>query len=414
MARSPETVTEPGRELPVHDAYDVVVAGGGIAGVAAAVTAARNGVSVCLLEKTCSLGGLATLGNVTHWLPICDGRGRQVIAGLTEELLKLSVADLDHDFRDAGFTGIPTCWRPDGDLDERRRIRYQARFNPVSYLLALEQLVLESGVTVLYDTRVCDVVRKDARLTHLIIENKDGRSAVRCRVVVDATGDADLCHLAGEDTESLESNVLAGWSYFLNRNGIHLSPISRAFSSEATREKAKGPFFRGDTAADVTRHVVETRKLIRDQLKKLRDRDSDPGVQVISIPSIPCFRMTRRLVSSFSLGAADVHQWFDDAIGLTGDWRKAGPVYALPWRTLLGTKTGNLLTAGRCISVDTTVWDVTRAIPTCAITGTAAGTGAALAVEAHGGDVQAVPPHTVQEQMVAQGNLLSKDLVKPV
>lgn len=414
MDRVLETVSEPGRELPVHDGFDVVVAGGGIAGIAAAVAAVRNGVSVCILEKAFSLGGLATLGNVTHWLPLCDGRGRQLIAGLAEELLKLSVADLDRDFQGAGYVRIPTCWQAGGDVDERRCTRYQARFNPVSYLLALERLVLESGVTLLYDTRVCDVVRKGALLTHLVIENKSGRSAVRCRTVIDATGDADLCHLAGEVTESLDTNVLAGWSTFLTRNGIHLSPLSRAFSSEATRESAKGPFFRGDDAREVTAQVVETRKLILDRLEELRSRESDRGLQVVSVPSIPCFRMTRRLVSSFSLGAAHVHQWFDDTIGLTGDWRKSGPVYALPWRTLLGTRTHNLLTAGRCISADTTVWDVTRAIPTCAITGTAAGTGAALAVRAHDGDAHALPIASIRKQMIAQGNLLSPNLVKPV
>ena len=67
------TLREPARNLPVTGAFDVVVAGGGIGGVAAAVAAARTGVSVCLLEKECSLGGLATVGNVTVWLPICAG-----------------------------------------------------------------------------------------------------------------------------------------------------------------------------------------------------------------------------------------------------------------------------------------------------------------------------------------------------
>ena len=86
-------VVEPERRVPVTGVYDVVVAGGGIAGVAAAVAAARAGASVCLLDKESALGGLATLGNVITWLPICDGRGRQVIGGLGEELLRLSVID---------------------------------------------------------------------------------------------------------------------------------------------------------------------------------------------------------------------------------------------------------------------------------------------------------------------------------
>ena len=91
-ASTNETVYEPSRKTPVKAHADVVVAGGGVAGVAAALAARRAGASVVLLEKECGLGGLATLGNVIIFLPLCDGRGRQVIGGLGEELLRLSVA----------------------------------------------------------------------------------------------------------------------------------------------------------------------------------------------------------------------------------------------------------------------------------------------------------------------------------
>ena len=122
------TVVEPARTLAVADRFDVLVAGGGIAGVSAAVAAARNGASVCLLERMFALGGLATLGNVTAWLPLCDGMGRQVCGGLAEEMLILSVADLDQDNKRARFTGIPEAWLPDGDPAERKGKRYMVHF----------------------------------------------------------------------------------------------------------------------------------------------------------------------------------------------------------------------------------------------------------------------------------------------
>jgi hypothetical protein len=410
---TPPTITEPERTLSVAGAYDVVVAGGGIAGVAAAVAAARNGVSVCLLEKACALGGLATLGNVIVWLPLCDGRGRQVIAGLAEELLKLSVRELHRDNADARFVGIPTCWQPGGDPAERCRFRYQAEFNPASYLLALEALVTETGVKLLYDTRVCAVRCEADRIRYLVVENKSGRSAIACRTVVDATGDADVCFLAGEPTESLDSNVLCGWFYVLQDSVVRLHSMTNQYCPYAQKEGAAGPFFRGDDAEDVTAHILGTRELIRKKLKDIQARQPDSEAQVISVPTIACFRMTRRLIGTFSLGERHVHEWFDDTVGLTGDWRKPGPVYAIPLRSLRGIKTRNLLVAGRCISADTTAWDVTRAIPACAVTGEAAGTVAAMGVRDYHGDIGSVPAAAAQCQLRRQGTLLDSGLVRP-
>ena len=87
--RKQRSLREAARSVPVVGAFDVAVVGGGVAGVAASVAAARNGVTVCLIEKACAVGGLATLGLVTVYLPLCDGKGRQVMGGLAEELLKL-------------------------------------------------------------------------------------------------------------------------------------------------------------------------------------------------------------------------------------------------------------------------------------------------------------------------------------
>lgn len=414
MKPTHDSILEPARNLSVTGEFDVIVAGGGIAGVAAGVAAARNGASVCLLERSFGLGGLATLGNVVVWLPLCDGNGRQVIGGLPEELLRLSVADLRQDNRSARFMGIPACWQPGGNLEQRKRQRYLAEFNPASYLLALEALVLQSAVHLLYDTRVCAVQRNGDRISHLIVENKDGRSALACRTVIDGTGDADVCFLAGEQTESLDSNVLAGWFYHLQRDGLHLNQTSKSFSPFAKREDAEGPFFQGDDADQVTDQITGSRELIRQKLAELRSRHPEEDIQPVMVPTLPCFRMTRRLVGTFSLGERHIHQWFEDTVGLTGDWRKRGPVYAIPLRSLLGVHNRNLLAVGRCMSADTTAWDVTRAIPTCALTGAAAGVAAALAVQKSEGDLHHLSVVDLQRKLANQGFLLEPELVKPV
>jgi len=414
MTAPRRTVAEPGRALPVRGRFDVVVAGGGVAGVAAAVAAARAGASACLIERACALGGLATLGNVTIWLPLCDGRGRQVIGGLAETMLQRVVGDLARDDRAAGPERIPPCWRPGGDVRQRRTTRYRAGFNPAACLLALEALVVEAGVTLLYDTRVCAVGAEGGRIDHVIVENKSGRGALACGAVVDATGDADVCFLAGEPTESLDTNVLSGWFYWLLDGSPRLEPLSHDYSPAGGRDDAEGPFFRGDDADDVTAHLVETRRLIRDRLAALRAAHPDADVQPIALPTVPGLRMTRRLVGPVSIGDRHVHQWFDDTVALTGDWRRAGPVHAVPLRALRAGRCRNLLAAGRCISADTTVWDVTRAIPTCAATGEAAGAAAALAVRDAAGDVGALVVEALQRHLRAGGALLGPDLVRPL
>lgn len=410
---APRSLLEPARELPVMHQADVVVVGGGIAGVAAAVAAAREGARVCLVERTFALGGLATLGNVIIWLPICDGLGNQVMAGIPEELLRLSVEDLKQDNRTANFRGIPACWQPGGSAAARAETRYQVSFNPSSYMLSMEAWLLQAGVALLYDTRLCSLHKEGPRITHLVVENKSGRSAIACQTVVDASGDADLCYLAGESTESLDTNVLAGWFFDLRANGLHLHAMTNQYSPYAVREGAQGPFFRGDCATDVTAHVLATRELIRTRMRELRQRDPGQEIQLVNPPTLPCFRMTRRLVGRVSLSETHQHVWFDDAIGFTGDWRKAGPVYAIPWRAMAATHTVNLVTAGRCISADTTAWDVTRAIPTCALTGAAAGTGAALACRQDDrGNTRDLPIDRLRQGLTRQGFLLDRGLLR--
>jgi hypothetical protein len=405
------TIQEPSREIAVSGKFDVIVIGGGIAGVAAAVAAARNSVRVCLIERYCGLGGLATLGNVTMWLPLCDGMGNQVIAGLGEELLKLSVADLKRDNPSAQFRGVPACWQPGGNRQERTRMRYQADFNPAAYMLAIEELVVKAGVKLFYDTRFCSVRREGVRVSHVIVENKGGRSALACGVVIDTTGDADVCVAAGESTLSLESNVPAGWFYTLRAGELKLHHLSNAYCPVASIEGGQAPFFGGDDAEQVTAHILQTRKKVRERLRIVRAEHTADDVQLLMPATTACFRMTRRLVGRFTLAEKHVHQWFDDTIGLTGDWRRSGPVYAIPYSCLRGVQTSNLLVAGRCISVDNTAWDVLRAIPPCVVTGEAAGTAAALAAAQAYGDVGSVDYHILQDRLLAQDVLLDSKLV---
>jgi hypothetical protein len=408
-----EFISEPARRLRVTGRYDVIVVGGGLAGVAAAVAAARTGVSVVLLDKAFGLGGLATLGQVTVWLPLCDGYGRQVTSGLSEEMLKLSVADLTRDNATARFIGIPAAWRENGDLEERKRARYLTRFNPTSYMLALEKWILDAGVELMYDTRLCDVQRDGDKISHVIIENKGGRSALACGAVIDATGDADVCFLAGEPTESLDGNVLAGWFYTLRENSLNLHAMTRAYSKDGSRNDKGAPFFRGDDPAQVTAQLVGSRALTQEKIAEMRERNPDEDIQVFNVPTQPCFRMTRRLNAPFSMSDSHKFHYFEDTVGLISDWRRAGPVYPMALRSLLAPDHRNLLAVGRCMGADTSVWDVTRCFPGCCMSGEAAGAAAALAVRQTCGDAHDLPAETVRRRLAETGNLLDPKLAQP-
>ena len=411
------TILEPSRTVPVTDSADVVVAGGGIGGVAAALAAARAGVSVLLLENTCTLGGLATVGNVTVYLPIDDGRGRQVLGGIAKELLDLSVADLKKPLKAANFHDAPDIWRDPASTREARAEapRFETGFNPASYALAMEKRLVQEGVRLLYDTRVCSVVRDGDRISHLVVENKSGRSAIACGVAIDATGDADVCFLAGERTESIDSNVPCGWFYTVqDGNSLWLHLSSHAFAKDAGKGPgAEGPFFRGDDGVQVTEQILASRELVRSYLAQFRAEHPDEDLQPINLPTIPCFRMTRRLVGSFSLAETDMHRWFDDAVCLAPDWRRRGPVWSIPWRCLVGTGTANLAACGRCASWDISAWDTMRVIPVCSATGEAVGLGAALALK-DGADLRGLDPLRLANALRDRGNLLSPELTRPL
>ena len=145
-----QAFAEPGRSIPIEAEYDVCVLGGGVAGAAAALAAAREGARTCLIEKEYALGGLATLGLIVIYLPLCDGNGRQVIAGISEEFLRASLK--------YGPGNLPDCWREGGDPAARQQERYQTRYEAASLTLALEELLLSAGVTLWYDTRLCAAV----------------------------------------------------------------------------------------------------------------------------------------------------------------------------------------------------------------------------------------------------------------
>lgn len=404
-------IQEVPRTIPIDSRYDLVVAGGGIAGVAAALAGARAGVRTALIEKQCGLGGLATLGNVIMYLPLCDGYGRQVMGGLAEELIHLSVSELKEAVYPPCFLPVPDCWKPGGDLETRRSKRLLTGFNPYAFQMELERVLEEAGVDLWYDTRACQVVAEGKRLSHLVVENKSGRLAIEAAQFIDATGDADLCHLAGCTTENYPFNVLAGWFYEIHNGELRLNKFTEPSDKEHRGGgNARGPFYCGTDHRDVTGHVLATRRKQRQILEQKRARSPQDTFYPFGLPSIPTFRVTRRLQNRFSLSRAHCHQWLEDCLGITGDWKGRGPIYPIPLRSIQSDRYPNLFAAGRCISADHTVIDVVRAIGTCAVSGEACGMAAATLVLDRIDSGQ-VPVEKVRRRLIAVGGLIAPELM---
>ena len=382
--------------IPIVDEYDVCVVGGGVAGVAAALSAAREGARTCLIEKEYALGGLATLGLIVYYLPLCDGKGRQVIAGISEELLKASIKYAAGD--------LPECWADkSGDPEARKSSRYRTKFEAAPFIIAMEEMLTGCGVHLIYDRRFCGVHRENGHIDGVIIENKSGRLGVAARMVIDATGDADVCHAAGEKTVSWAGNVCTGWYFANGGEGLRLRGCSDPIHGKIPEGHR---FYAGDRFEDVTQHAIDGRRMIMADVMKLRAAGDETAYPFL-IPTYDGMRMTRRLSAAYTLDESEAFTDFEDSVGLTGDWRKCGPVFALPWRTMMGVENDNLAAAGRCISVTNDMWDITRVIPTAALTGEITGLAAAMAVR-RGLTLPELNVALLQDALRSKGNIIEK------
>jgi NADPH-dependent 2,4-dienoyl-CoA reductase/sulfur reductase-like enzyme len=390
-------VHEPAREIPVRHEADVLVVGGGSAGVAAATAAARRGADVLLVERYGVLGGLATGGLIILLLTLDDGRGRQVIAGLCQELVDRLLA------RGAALRPPPEEWGSDDparvERDRRRglvwgrpphRVRYSVAYDPAAMKGALDTLVLESGARLLLHAQAADPLLEDGRLAAVAFESKAGRFAVRARVVVDTTGDADVAARAGC---AFEREEVLPWMWF-TAGGVD---VARAQDAGAPVFQTLGegkvllPWgsiekvgrIDATVPEDLTRAEVELRRRVLDEFDRLR-REA-PGFERAHLCEVATqlgITESRRLVGRRVLGREEMDRPLGDAIAVTGHWTKYGATYHIPYGCLVAREVPNLLVAGRCISVDHRVHHATKEIPACMATGEAAGTAAALALAA--------------------------------
>ena len=434
------TITEPSRETPVYGEFDVVVVGGGPAGIMAAAAAARAGCSTLLIERYGFLGGAGTAGGLSTFCGLharTYGADVRVIRGLADELLDRLVK-LDG-------LNAPHLTIADG-------IAAQA-FDISAYKIAADELVTGSGARILFHAMAVGVaMAPSGAIDAVLIESKSGRQAVRGRFFIDASGDGDLACWAGVPWE--KAPPIDGMMYpslMFRINGVNVDRAGPApwRTVERLMEEAeaagthtfprKKPIVRpqrnplewranltqlrnpdggaidGTNADELTRGELIGRQQALDAFTFIRDRT--PGFEdsyIVDIAPQIGIRETRRIIGPYQLTESDVLGCadFPDTIGVNGwpveahvagtvefrwQWKERG-FNQLPFRILLpgprgdGQRVVNLYVAGRCASMTHGAQSAARVTGPCFVMGEAAGTAASMALAACvAGDAIEVP-----------------------
>ena len=445
-------VTEPAREVPLFGSFDVVVLGGGPAGIAAAAMAARVGAQVLLVERYGFLGGMGTAAGVTNFCGLhanVHGTIRQVVHGIADDLLK----------RMRALDGLNEPHLIFG------KIHAQA-YDMSAFKCAADALLVDAGVDLLFHALAAGVARADdGRIETLFVETKSGRFAIRGRVFIDCSGDGEIAHRAGVPMEKGDKhgNLLyptlmfrvgnvdaeraadawrtipqlmdaaeASGDFHFPRRGAIVRPQKHPYEWRVNVTQLRNPdgsATDGTDARSLSAGELEGRRQIVDYLRFLRARV--PGFEAayaLDIAPQLGIRETRRLIGEYRLRGEDVLTCasFDDAIGVNGwplEKHVAGDVewgwppipqsrgYSqLPYRMLLPRRAtaggaDNLLLAGRCASMTHDGHSAARVSGACFAMGQAAGAAAALALQA-GCSVHELPVDTLQRRLVADGAFL--------
>ena len=358
--------------------YDVIVVGGGVAGVAAAVAASRNGAKTLLMEKTVTLGGLGTIGLISWYEPLCDGMGKQMITGISEELIKLSIK--------YGLENLPASWGGEG-VNPNLSYRYSTRFSPNLFALALIEYLEENGVKIRLDSLATYPEMEKGVCKGILVETISGREFFPAKMVIDATGEATVCQRAGIPTvqgENFFSYVTHEMNYEeakqLAETGDFCTARKWYWDNGETGNDGRIKdlkHIKVSSADDITNYMVVGAKGV---LARHKQTDKNKK-EIWTLPTMPQFRKIRRIEGESTFLGTEHDMDIPDAVGQMGDFRNKDRRFKLPYTTLYNKKVDNIYAAGRIISSDGEGWEITRVIPVAALSGQAAGTAAALCIK---------------------------------
>lgn len=446
------------REIPVKDAGDVLVVGGGPGGIAASIAAARNGARTTLVERFGYLGGNLTAGLVGPCMTSysLDGQ-QQLIKGIFEEMVMRMEANGGAIHPRNIPAGSPYSGFIVFGHDK------VTPFDPEAVKTVALEMCLEAGVQLQLHTFVTDALVEKKRVEGVVAASKSGLEALTARITVDCSADGDVAARAGAAFEKGrdEDGLMQPMTLFFRVANVDDEVVEeyvrahpddyRPFASIVTEAKERGEFpiprrgiglykttepgvwrvnttrlqgYDGTDVNDLTQAEIEGREQIKILLDFFRTRlPGFENCQLYDTASTMGVRETRRILGEYLLTLDDLSSGreFDDVIGLcgypvdihapTGDGGGASGehptanVYQMPYRSLVPKDLDGILVAGRAVSATHEALGAIRVMPPVFAMGQAAGVAAALAVE-WGVEPRDVPVPQLQELLVRQGAYL--------
>jgi hypothetical protein len=391
-SQSKDVYQEPAKTLPVYGRYDVIVVGGGPAGFAAALASVRNGAKTLIVERFPFFGGTATASlmlNINGYRNQVKPDGLQTSKGIAEEVI-LGLKEIDG-------LGV-SSYKQEENTTEKGKMSYSYAIDSEKTKYILTKMLYDAGANILFHTIFVNSIMEGNNIAGIIIENKSGRQAIFGKVIIDASGDADVAYKAG----------VPYWQADLTKDKhlpnclMYKVTVDPKYSDQLGGPRTKNTLLfwgstsnsNGTNADELTKSEIETRLSVFEHFKRNQATRSPllDGAYITETAPMLGIRQTRFIEGLYKTTAEDAiaGKKFDDSIAMS-----ACPIisyygyrrylehegYEIPYRCLLPKKVEGLLVAGRCISTDQQSYESFRAMAPTMCLGEAAGTAAALCVK---------------------------------
>lgn len=334
--------------------FDVIVLGGGVAGVSAAISAARENKKVAIIERSALLGGLATIGLIHWYEPLCSGEGRQIIYSQAEELLKLSIK--------YGYKTVDDSWLK----YHRGERRYSTWFHPNLFALSLAKLLSSLNVTIFFESEIIKLNKNDDHIESVDIHTIEGIISLKGKVFIDATGNATPSKSVGlKYRNGLNYLTYTTTTY---ERGLDKPIFKYTGAGLDGKNQPEGVrTFNSANQEDVNEYILTGQLLALEEYEKGIKKD------LSILPSMSQFRKISMVEGDYILSDDDLYKRHDDSIGVISVFNRIKQWYEIPIRCLYNSKIKNLLFAGRIISSIDNAWEATRVIPVSILTGEVSG-----------------------------------------